>query len=549
MKFTTELKMYLFLILVWAGIYLPSLGVLEINFDEHKRAIPALTMMESGDWVVPKLAGKKYFNKPPLINWLIAASFKATGEKSEFTARLPSVLFILLFVSVLFWTDFKKITIEGRFIISLIFLTSSVIIQKGRQCEIDAIYTCLTGFSIFLWMNYWSEKNNWSKWILSSVALGLGLLLKGPMILVFYYALVISVLIYTKRTKELFSFQHICGILIFIGIFMAWSIPSSMQMLPSEKAITSTWKQQMLLRFQDNSNVILWFQRAIGSVLAFLPWVIFAPFLWNKKWLDSIEEKDRLFFRACRTGLIIAFLLIVLMPGTRSRYSMPSFALTSILIGWLLSVQKEINFESLWKKILSSLFFLSGLASVLCLGFALKPQILKAMPLPADFSEKLGIFAGSALIPAVLTTFLTLSLAIYFFIAGKKINGVIKLSVMTSLLILIITLQYSFYFTPVLNQFSVSRPSGFAIKNAIPENEEIYAYKIECEHFMFYIPHHINFLYKESDIIGEKVKYLLLIEKDYEEFIAYPNVQKRDPEIILSMSSDGKNYKLLHYKK
>src|ERR1700756_1150842 len=79
-------------LLCWAAIYLPGLGSLEIKGEEGRRILPAVTMLETGNYLVPQVGSEPYFRKPPLINWLVAASFELTGIRNEWTARLPSGL-------------------------------------------------------------------------------------------------------------------------------------------------------------------------------------------------------------------------------------------------------------------------------------------------------------------------------------------------------------------------------------------------------------------------------------------------------------------------
>ena len=83
------------MLLVWAAIYLPGLGSLEIRGEEGRRILPAVTMLQTGNYLVPHVGSEPYFRKPPLVNWIVAASFKLTGVRSEWTARLPSALAIL----------------------------------------------------------------------------------------------------------------------------------------------------------------------------------------------------------------------------------------------------------------------------------------------------------------------------------------------------------------------------------------------------------------------------------------------------------------------
>src|SRR4051794_5914908 len=86
---------YLTIVLFWACIYLPGLGRGEIRGEEWRRTLPGRTMLNTGQWVVPYSGGLPYLRKPPLINWVSAASFKLSGVQNEWSIRLPGVLLML----------------------------------------------------------------------------------------------------------------------------------------------------------------------------------------------------------------------------------------------------------------------------------------------------------------------------------------------------------------------------------------------------------------------------------------------------------------------
>src|SRR5437660_9353291 len=85
----------LIVILIWAALYLPALGSLAIKGEEGRRILPGISMLETGNYLVPQVGGEAYLRKPPLINWLVAASFKIFGQRNEWTARVPSALAVL----------------------------------------------------------------------------------------------------------------------------------------------------------------------------------------------------------------------------------------------------------------------------------------------------------------------------------------------------------------------------------------------------------------------------------------------------------------------
>src|SRR5215475_1656647 len=84
------------IVVTLAVCYFSNLGVIGfVGPDEPRYAWIARDMAESGDWVTPRLYGKPWFEKPPLLYWGGAVFFKLLGV-SEVSARLPSALCALL---------------------------------------------------------------------------------------------------------------------------------------------------------------------------------------------------------------------------------------------------------------------------------------------------------------------------------------------------------------------------------------------------------------------------------------------------------------------
>jgi len=83
----------LMLTLFFGAIYLFAAGRLTLkNPDEPRYAGIAREMIATGDWVTPRLNDTRYFEKPPLVPWLVALSRLAFGP-GDTAARLPVVVF------------------------------------------------------------------------------------------------------------------------------------------------------------------------------------------------------------------------------------------------------------------------------------------------------------------------------------------------------------------------------------------------------------------------------------------------------------------------
>jgi 4-amino-4-deoxy-L-arabinose transferase-like glycosyltransferase len=72
--------------------------------DEPRYAAIARAMAATGDWITPRLWGAAWFEKPPLLYWMTAVSFKL-GLGPELAPRLPialaSVAFLVYFFTAL----------------------------------------------------------------------------------------------------------------------------------------------------------------------------------------------------------------------------------------------------------------------------------------------------------------------------------------------------------------------------------------------------------------------------------------------------------------
>lgn len=87
--------------------YFSHLGAIGlVGPDEPRYAWVARAMVESGDWITPRLYGKAWFEKPVLYYWGAALGFKYFGV-SEASARLPSALCALLATLMLGWLAWR----------------------------------------------------------------------------------------------------------------------------------------------------------------------------------------------------------------------------------------------------------------------------------------------------------------------------------------------------------------------------------------------------------------------------------------------------------
>jgi 4-amino-4-deoxy-L-arabinose transferase-like glycosyltransferase len=101
-----------------------SLGCFDVlDYDEAAYADVARAMLTSGDWLVPRLCGETFFEKPPLLYWVEAAGFALFGV-GPFGARLGTALAGLASPLVLFAFAHRPLGRRAAFLAALALATS-----------------------------------------------------------------------------------------------------------------------------------------------------------------------------------------------------------------------------------------------------------------------------------------------------------------------------------------------------------------------------------------------------------------------------------------
>jgi len=130
--------------LIFALLWFGSLGHNAlIHPDEGRYASISLEMLQSGDWLTPRLNGLLYFEKPALPYWIGALSFKIFGV-NEFAARFWPGLSGFLAVIAVGFTARRLWDEESGHLAALVMASSCWVVGNSHFLNLD------TGLSFFL---------------------------------------------------------------------------------------------------------------------------------------------------------------------------------------------------------------------------------------------------------------------------------------------------------------------------------------------------------------------------------------------------------------
>lgn len=172
----------LFLLLM-LGVYLAGNGRTQLfDRDEPRYAQCSRQMLQSGDWVVPRLYDELRTKKPPGIYWCQATAMTVLGDNA-FAARLPSAVAAVLAALLIGAWAGRELSPRHTIWTAFVLASSLLMLWSGKNCLTDAVLMlCITGGLACIYF-LWQGRGGWPPVIGLAVAIGCGGLVKGPFIL------------------------------------------------------------------------------------------------------------------------------------------------------------------------------------------------------------------------------------------------------------------------------------------------------------------------------------------------------------------------------
>lgn len=171
--------------------------------DEPAYAGFAKTMNETGDYLIPDYYFSHDHRKTPLHFWDIALSFKIFGA-NEFATRLPSFLAILGTMLLMIFQGAKLIGKKASFNSVVVIGTSFLVTALAKVSVTDATVLFFSTLSAFGLINTLLKPS--LKWgVLFWLGIALGVLTKGPPIILFIGAFALILFIAHPNRKNLFK--------------------------------------------------------------------------------------------------------------------------------------------------------------------------------------------------------------------------------------------------------------------------------------------------------------------------------------------------------
>jgi 4-amino-4-deoxy-L-arabinose transferase-like glycosyltransferase len=315
--------------------YFSHLGAIGfVGPDEPRYAWIARDMVETGDWVTPRLYGKPWFEKPVLYYWGAALCFKLFGV-SEAAARLPSAISALLATLALAWLALRLYGAETARWLLLLLPTTVGMIGFSHAAATDMPFSGMLTIAMVcaaVVLGLTRDENTpilprtpWLALVLFGFFLGLAVLAKGPAGVILLGGAIFFWALFTKRWRDAFRLFHPAAIASFCLTALPWYVLCARRNPDFFRIfiIEHNFKRYLTLEFQHIQP--FWFYLPI-LLIALFPWlgmsISAVSYVFRKK-LGMRPDACSIYLLAWITFPIIFFSI--------SKSKLPGYILPAIL--------------------------------------------------------------------------------------------------------------------------------------------------------------------------------------------------------------------------
>ncbi len=164
--------------------FVPFLGEnLYSTKGEPREAVIAVSMLNSGNWVLPVTFGAEIPYKPPMLAWCIALlGWLNGGVVTEFLSRLPSALAAVVMLLAGFRLFARYASVNRAVAMALITAGCFEFFRNGTICRVDMLVTMfiVTALYAFFRQSARHPEGTWMPSIWAVLLMSGGVLTKGP---------------------------------------------------------------------------------------------------------------------------------------------------------------------------------------------------------------------------------------------------------------------------------------------------------------------------------------------------------------------------------
>ncbi|HEX7338924.1 MAG TPA: glycosyltransferase family 39 protein [Rhodanobacteraceae bacterium] len=306
----------------------------------------AWDMWVHGQWIVPHLNGMPYSEKAPLLFWLIHAGWAVFGVNDIW----PRVLEVAFGASELVIATLlaKRLFPERPWVARATPWMLAALVY-AFFFDLQIMYDVLLAvwaLGALLCLTPRADRAE-PRWLLFGICIGLGLLTKGPVLLVhvlFPWLLGPLWSDYARTHHARWYGRGALGLLLGLAMLAAWIIPAvdlggpayRHRLLFTQTAARVANGVKHAMPLQSHSQPFWWY-------LTHAPIMLFPFFFWPRAWaaVGALRRPLAGGLRFCLCWLVPALIVFSAISGKQLYYPLPEFAGTMLLIAGAIAVLRE----------------------------------------------------------------------------------------------------------------------------------------------------------------------------------------------------------------
>ena len=275
-----------FLLLCAMLFFLPGFfSIPPIDRDEARFAQATKQMVESGDFVDIRFQDDVRYKKPVGIYWMQTAAVEtaaalglARPQARIWVYRIPSLIGAVGAVLLTYWTALAFVTRRGAILAALIMCSSVLLGAEARLAKTDAMLLLTViaamGAMARVYLSWQRGEDpahpSWSGPAIFWTALAGGILLKGPLILMFVGLAIVMLAILDRNANWLWRLRPVWGLMWLLVLVLPWF--AAIFWRSGQTFFTNSVGGDMLAKFVGQES-----HGAPPGVYLLLFWVTFGP--------------------------------------------------------------------------------------------------------------------------------------------------------------------------------------------------------------------------------------------------------------------------------
>jgi len=275
-----------FLLLCAMLFFLPGFFTIPpIDRDEPRFAQATKQMVESGDFVDIRFQDDVRYKKPVGIYWMQAAAVETASalglprpQVRIWIYRIPSLIGAIGAVLLTYWTALPFLTRRGAILAALIMCSSVLLGAEARLAKTDAMLlltvVAAMGAMARVYLSWQRGEDParppWSWPAVFWTALAGGILLKGPLILMFVGLTIVVLAIFDRSAAWLWRLRPVWGLMWALVLVLPWFVAIFWR--AGETFFTDSVGGDMLAKFAGQES-----HGAPPGLYLLLFWVTFWP--------------------------------------------------------------------------------------------------------------------------------------------------------------------------------------------------------------------------------------------------------------------------------